>query len=190
MKMLTRFTWTHWSHGKVLHHEENIWQGEHDGYQRLADPVNHKRTVILLAEDRWLVVDKLTSSKPHHYDLHWLLCDCDYGVQELTPVFGLWLRPSDRKLTDSTILIQMGLLEGNANFSIVRADPTSTRGWRSRSYGDKEPAISTLLETNGANTCFWSYFGMETDKVHIVDGVLNIASGERNTTIDLSQLNK
>jgi hypothetical protein len=190
MKMLTRFTWTHWSHGKVLRHEENIWQGEHDGYQRLVDPVNHKRTAILLAEDRWLVVDKLTSSRPHHYDLHWLLCDCEYGVQELAPGFGVWLNPSDSKLPDSIVLLQLGVLEGNANFSTLRADPNSTRGWRSRYYGDKEPAISALLESNQANACFWSYFGMETDKVHIVDGVLNITSGEWNSTIDLGQLNK
>ncbi len=160
MKMLSRFTWTDWSHGKVLRQDEKIWQGMHDGYKRLAAPVNHKRTVFSLAGDRWLVVDHLISSQPHHYDLHWLLCDCEYGVQELAPGFGLWLQPSDSNLPDSTILIQMGLLEGAGNFSIVRADPNSTRGWRSRYYGDKEPAISALLETDQANICFWSYFGV------------------------------
>src|SRR6266511_3529418 len=51
MKMLTRFTWTNWSHGKVLRHDENIWQGEHDGYKRLANPASHKRTVMSLDGD-------------------------------------------------------------------------------------------------------------------------------------------
>jgi len=190
MKMLTRFTWTHWSHGKVLRHEENIWQGEHDSYQRLADPVNHKRTVILLAEDRWLIVDKLTSSRPHHYDLHWLLCDCEYGVQELAPGFGLWLNPSGSKLPDSIILLQLGVLEGNANFSTMRADPNSTRGWRSRYYGSKEPAISVMLATDQTSACFWSYYGTEHDEVNVTVGKFEISTGEWNTTIDLQSLYK
>jgi hypothetical protein len=189
MKMLTRFTWTEWSHGKVLRHEEKIWQGEHDGYRRLVDPVNHKRTVISLPEDRWLVIDHLTASQPHHYDLHWLLADADYGVQELAPGFGLWLKPPDSKLSDS-IILRMGILEGNAKFSIVRADSNSTRGWRSQYYGDKEPAISALLETDQASVCFWSYFGFEGDNLRLENGSMHISSGDWNTTIDLNPLNE
>ena len=190
MKMLTRFTWTDWSHGRVLHHDEDFWQGEHDGYKRLPDPVVHKRTVISLPEDRWLVVDHLAASKSHHYTLHWLLCDGEYGVQELSPGYGLWLKPSNSQLFDSKTFIQMGLSEGKGSFSVVRADPNSRRGWRSRYYGEKEPAISAVLEIEGAKTCFWSYFSFENDKIEVVNGTLNITSGEWNTKIDLRQLNK
>ena len=56
MKKVSRFTWTNWAKGIVLRHEGKTWQGEHDGYKRLPDPINHKRTVLLLDEDRWLVV--------------------------------------------------------------------------------------------------------------------------------------
>ena len=187
--MLTRFTWTDWSHGKVLRHDENIWQGEHDGYRRLPDPVNHRRIVISLAEDRWLVVDHLTASQPHHYALHWLLPDSDYGVQELTPGFGLWLKLSDSRLSDS-IVIHMGVLGGTGTFSIARADPNSARGWRSRYYGDKEPAISALLETDQPNLCFWTYFGFGADDLRIENGAIRVSSGNWTTTIDLNQLNK
>ncbi|MGE5461956.1 MAG: alginate lyase family protein, partial [Syntrophothermus sp.] len=198
MKMLTRFTWTDWSHGKVLAHNDDLWQGEHDGYKRLADPVGHKRTVISLPEDRWLIVDHLTAARPHHYDLHWLICDAEYGVQErrrgavatLAPGFGLWLDLSDSNLPASIISIRMGVLEGDAHFSIVRADPNSTRGWRSRYYGDKEPAISALLETDQAHACFWTYFGFETDDLQIANESMRISSGDWNTTIDLNPLNK
>jgi asparagine synthase (glutamine-hydrolysing) len=189
MKMLTRFTWTDWSHGKVLRHEETLWQGEHDGYQRLDDPVNHRRTVMSLPDDRWLVVDHLTASQPHHYDLHWLLSDAQYGVQELAPGFGLLVKLPDSKLSDP-IFLRMGILEGNANFSIVRADRNSTRGWRSRYYGEKEPAISALLETDQASVYFWSYFGLEGDNLHIVNGSMNISTRDWKTAIDLNPLNK
>ncbi len=61
--MVSRFTWTNWSGGKVLKQGKNLWQGEHDGYE----PVTHKRTVIALNSDRWLVVDHLQDTRPHHY---------------------------------------------------------------------------------------------------------------------------
>jgi asparagine synthase (glutamine-hydrolysing) len=186
MKMLTRFTWTNWSHGKVLRHDENIWQGEHDGYRRLENPVNHKRTVMLLQDDRWLVVDQLTASQSHHYALQWLLCDGEYGVQKLALANGLWLKPSDSKLSDSKIVIQTGLLAGTGSFSTVRADPNSTRGWRSQYYDDKEPAISIMLEAEQAQAIFWSIFGFDGDVIEVQGNTLKINSQK----MDLQYLNK
>ncbi|HSA99763.1 MAG TPA: alginate lyase family protein, partial [Anaerolineales bacterium] len=116
MKMVSRFIWTNWARGKVLRHDAKAWQGEHAGYKRLTDPVNHKRTVLSLGEDRWLVVDHLHGKQAHHYSLHWLLCDSDYGVQKLASAYELWLAPEiDRGAgapSDSKIFIQMGLTEG------------------------------------------------------------------------------
>jgi hypothetical protein len=172
MIMLSRFTWTNWAKGKVLKHDKNLWQGKHDGYR----PVSHKRTVMALDGDRWLVMDNLISNESHHYTLHWLLCDGEYGVQKLSSANGLWLKPLTGKLLDSKINIQMGLTKGKADFSIVRADPTSTRGWRSRYYGHKEPAISILLETYQPQVTFWTFFGSENDVVELDGNVLKVSS--------------
>ena len=145
MTMVSRFTWTNWAKGKVLKHNENLWQGEHDGYK----PVIHKRTVMTLEGDRWLVIDNLIANEPHHYALHWLLSDGEYGMQKLASANGLWLRPSGSLLPDSKFMIQMGLVEGNGTFSLVRADSNSTRGWRSRYYGHKEqPSLSCWKRIN------------------------------------------
>ncbi len=69
MTQLSRFTWVNWAKGKVLQNGEvdglHIWQGEHDGYRRLGDPVKHSRSVIELGSDRWLVVDRLTAAQVH-----------------------------------------------------------------------------------------------------------------------------
>ena len=173
MTMLSRFTWTNWSKGKVLKHDKNIWQGEHDGYKLVA----HKRTVTSLEGDRWLVIDNLTADESHHYTLHWLLADGKYGMQELAPaMYELTLEYPTSKLVDSKIKVQLGMLKGNGNFSIVRADPDSTRGWRSRYYGHKEPAISAVLETDQPQVTFWSFFGFEGDVVKVEEGVLKINS--------------
>jgi hypothetical protein len=70
------------------------------------------------------------------------------------------------------------LIEGEAKFSIVRADPNSTRGWRSRYYGHKEPAISLLLEANQSKACFWTFFGFENDSVELRGDVLQVNGTE------------
>jgi hypothetical protein len=185
MKMVSRFTWTNWAKGKVLHHDEKTWWGEHDGYRRLSAPVTHKRTVLSLPGDRWLIVDHLHGNQNHHYVLHWLLADFPYqqinfGVQELALV--------DSSLSDSKILVQMGLLDGNPHFSIIRADPNSTRGWRSRYYGEKEPSLSAMLETDQPRVCFWTFFGFEQDIVQIEGEILNILSPQLKTSINLQSL--
>ena len=176
MKRVSRFTWTNWAQVKVLQQGEKLWQGEHDGYK----PVTHKRTVMVLDNDRWLIVDHLHANDPHHYALHWLLNDC--GVQELARAHGLILSPSDSLLSDSRVKMQVGLGEGSSTFSIVRADPNSTRGWRSRYYGHKEPAISMILETNRSQACFWTFFGFESDSITLMGNAITINS----QTIQLS----
>jgi hypothetical protein len=189
MKMVSRFTWTDWAQGKVLQQSEKFWQGQHDGYAHLPDPVTHKRTVLVLDDDRWLVLDHLTGKELHHYALHWLLCDGKFGMQELAPAHGLLLDPFDSNLPDSRVLIQMGSLAGSARFSVIRADPKSTRGWRSKYYGQKEPAISTMLETDQPQAIFWTFFGFEQDKLELEGNVLNISAEHWRRDIDLTALN-
>jgi hypothetical protein len=176
MKMLTRFTWTNWSKGKVLKHDANVWQGEHDGYKRLADPVSHKRTVLSLGDDRWLVVDHLDASKPHHYALHWLLNDVPYEQRENSILLSLHSMKYN---------VQVGLMEGKSTFSIVRGEENSTRGWRSQYYADKKPAISLMLETDQLRVCFWTFFGFENDVIQIERETFNLLSPELTTSINL-----
>ncbi|GAB1472037.1 hypothetical protein MASR2M66_29150 [Chloroflexota bacterium] len=150
MTMVSRFTWTNWSKGKVLKHGKDIWQGEHDGYK----PVRHKRTVMAFEGDRWLVIDDLEANELHKHTLHWLLNDVPFTQNK---------NSIHLKYESSTYKVQTGLLQGEGEFSILRADPNSTRGWRSRYYGDKEPAISLLLETEQPTARFWTFFGFEDD---------------------------
>lgn len=181
MKMLTRFTWTDWAKGKVLQHTENMWQGEHDGYRRQADPVNHKRTVLSLGEDRWLVLDHLDAQKNHHYALHWLLNDFPYHEAENSLLLTRG---------EFSYKVQLGLTSGKSAFSVVRGDPSSTRGWRSQYYGEKQPAISLMLATDQPRPIFWTFFGLENDQVELAGNNLKIKFQGRETSIDLDKLNK
>ncbi|MBE0680748.1 MAG: alginate lyase family protein [Anaerolineales bacterium] len=159
MTMASRFTWTNWAKGKVLKHSDDFWQGEHDGYK----PVRHKRTVMALEGDRWLVIDDLSANEPHHYALHWLLNDVPFTENKNL----LHLKYEARMYK-----VQTGLTNGEGKFSVDRSDPTSTRGWRSRYYGHKEPGISLLLEAHQPTVRFWTFFGFENDSIELKDNTL------------------
>jgi asparagine synthase (glutamine-hydrolysing) len=180
MKMLTRFTWTAWSKGKLLRHEKNVWQGEHTGYKRLPDPVHHKRAVLSLGEDRWLVADHLRGKQKHHYALHWLLNDFPY--KQVDNSILLSFNNSEK------YRVQAGLLEGTSVVSVVRGDPNSIRGWRSQYYADKEPAISVMLETDQPRAIFWTFFGFEGDVVQIEGETFTLLSPERTISINIQSL--
>ena len=189
MRKVSRFTWTDWAKGRVLQHSDEIWQGEHDGYKRLPDPVSHQRTVFSVGEDRWLIVDYLRGRQIHHYALHWLLRDAEYRLRELARAkYGIWLDLSNSRVAGSRLFIQMGLLHGDGDLSVVRGEENSTRGWRSEYYGHREPAISVRLEARQPQAIFWSFFGLENDTVAVGANALKITTGAGTTSIDLQSL--
>ena len=46
---------------------------DHDGYERLEDPVTHRRAVVVLADESILVVDRLDGRNAHRYSQRWPL---------------------------------------------------------------------------------------------------------------------
>src|SRR6185312_2734047 len=43
--------------------------GKHDGYERLAQPATHTRSILFLKNDYWLVRDRLSSTGDHELEL-------------------------------------------------------------------------------------------------------------------------
>ncbi len=155
MQRLSRITWGDWAKGKVEFEQTKngiqIWKGSHDGYRRLKDPIDHCRKVITLGENRWLIVDQLIGSAVHHYRLHWLLED---GPYQLLPQSNGIIYAS----MEQPCKIQVGSTNDRSKFSLQKADPGSTRGWRSRFYGQKEPALSMVLVCGSAENYFLDIF--------------------------------
>lgn len=171
MTALSRFTWTNWAQGKALTQTENFWQGEHNGYQ----PIRHRRSVMALEGNRWLVVDDLIATTPHRYKLHWLLGDGKYGIEERTAQFGASVDfLLVNYLNNSKMRICAGAFDDEAQASILRADAESTYGWRSRYYAHKEPAFSLLLEATRPVVRFWTFFGAEGDAIQAIDSRLTL----------------
>lgn len=137
------------------------WEGVHYGYQRLPDPVLHRRGVLRIGEDCWLIADRLTGNSPHSYRLHWLLEDTSFS----------WMQAEQRLDFDvkgtpfSLHMVARGI--ENIEASFVRADPGTPRGWRSPYYMDRKPALSVALEGMGTHSGFVTLICPASVEMHI-----------------------
>lgn len=100
--------------------------GEHDGYQRLPQPVKHERRILFLKHDYWLIHDLLTSPGAHQYDL-WF-----HIAEEITPHLN-----GDGKSLNLT-----SSQENGAQITVCcnKGGWSSHDGWISTCYGRKNAA--------------------------------------------------
>lgn len=162
MEKFSRFIWVNWSQGHLLAFEEKdglkYWQGQHDGYTRLKDPVIHKRTVLLIEAQNWFVIDHVSGLSEHEFRLNWLL-DNNFKQPDMEKNI-LQLEHHSQIFS-----AQFGLLDNEVPIDILSADETSTRGWVSHYYGHKAPAKSVQLTKRSNQAVFWSFFGNENSKI-------------------------
>lgn len=172
MERAGRFLWLSWLKSRVLHRQRSYqghltyWEGEHDGYRRLSDPVFHRRGILRLGDGSWLVVDGLKGREMHRYRLHWLFPDVPYewdGARHLT-----------LHLTAGRYYVQAAVMSDGGDYSLVRANEESPRGWRAPYYSYREPALSLALTTEAESTFLWTLFGPKLCQVAIDGSALRI----------------
>jgi hypothetical protein len=145
MARVGRFLWLDWAQGQARGLSAaphlDFFEGAHDGYDRIGA---HHRRAILRAGDLWAVVDDITGTGRHSARVQWLFADAPYrfspveGELELTYEPGSWQVQTWCNRESQVDLARAGLPDDE------------TRGWRSCSYADKEPAVSLALRAAGA----------------------------------------
>ena len=158
MQRVSPFLWLPWSRGRVRTAQRSpegqlaYWEGEHDGYQRCRPQVCHRRGILRLGDEHWLVLDALHSRGKYRYRLHWLLPDVPHE----------WDAEQGRltlNLSGCPYQVQLAASSDCGSHSLVRADAHSPRGWRAPYYSYREPALSVdMIRTTDA-VCFWTLFG-------------------------------
>lgn len=144
-----RFIWTQWTQSKArtsgyISEQYPYFEGEHYGYRQLHQPVTHRRAVLRVDEETWLVVDDLLGEGTHRFRLHWLLEDVDYDWDSSAQALTLHWPDRDYKLHWWGMTpVTSDLVRGH--------DLNSTRGWQSRYYYDRQPALSLACEATA--TC-------------------------------------
>ncbi len=152
-----KFLWFPWLKGKVHCMKRSdtgrlaYWEGAHDGYLRLPSPVEHRRGILQLGEESWLVVDRLSGAIAHRYRLHWLLPDYKYLWDKSVGLLTLLTEAGDYHL-------QAEAQPRSGSYTLVRADKDSPRGWRAPYYNYREPALSLDLTVNSSRAFFWTLF--------------------------------
>lgn len=85
IELVSRFLWLPWPNATVRHYEPRglgaIWfEGEQTAYDRAPWRVRHRRCLISLRDDVWVVVDDLLGQGCHSAVLRWHLPDVHYDV--------------------------------------------------------------------------------------------------------------
>ena len=148
MLQYRKFKCLYWTRAELLRFEENaawaLCEGEHYGYQRHPGHCVHRRSVLFLKDDLWVVVDRMEGSGTHRVRLHWLGGHFPYrpGTDGQT---ALQLETPDGPFRVGVFSASGHPLSGN----LVAGQDEPPRGWASRYYAEKIAVPSLAIEILG-----------------------------------------
>ncbi|MGB8930866.1 MAG: heparinase II/III-family protein [Anaeromyxobacteraceae bacterium] len=143
-----RFKTLYWTRAKLLRFQDTasivLAEGEHYGYQRHPGACVHRRAVLYVKDDLWIVLDRVTGQGEHKARLHWLGGPYAHAYDPVAGRMTLTLASGDFEVT---VLDERGApLVGD----VVVGSEDPPRGWLSRYYGEKVPVPSLAVERHGA----------------------------------------
>jgi hypothetical protein len=138
MRRVSRFLFAPWPHGTAeFVHEEQAFRASHDSYAELG--VTLSRSLEAHATG-FAVRDQFFAAKRISVSVHWLLADLDWALEPTGPTAtGVAASVAGQRLRLSWHS------SAPADVSLVRADESSARGWRSLNYLQRLPAVSLRL---------------------------------------------
>jgi hypothetical protein len=142
------FMWTRHARAECLKFEysdaEDVWIAEHDGYQRLSDPVSHKRMVSFDKSQRiFLVCDTLECNDEHSVEIHW-----HFNEKSLIQVRG---RIVHIQLAD--VLVRMSMRDLSLEPEIFHGQSSPPLGWVSRRFDTKKPSPTLRWSGRISSSC-------------------------------------
>jgi hypothetical protein len=118
--------------------QEFDFRGAHDGYERLADPVRHMRSVRFDAVTSTLVVrDEIAARKPHGVELFW----------HFAPGLDVRLNSSGLHVRGRRFAMQIHAHGPDLKLELVRGNENPPLGWYSRNYEEKQPCDVLKIST-------------------------------------------
>ena len=136
-------------HGWVTTPWFDLIDGEHDGYKRLPDPVAHRRVVLFLKPDLWIVWDSLTARQRHRLELllH-VRPDCGIEMDEesssvlLTSPDGRHLNVWTATGTDDRVMP-----------NVIHGSESERAAWFSPAYGTRVPSRALSVTHDFVGEC-------------------------------------
>jgi hypothetical protein len=114
------------------------FRGAHDGYERLADPVRHMRSVRYDAVSATLTVrDEIAAKKHHQVELFW----------HFAPGLDVRLNSAGLHVRGKRFALQMHAHGADLKLELVRGNENPPLGWYSRSYESRQPCDVLKIST-------------------------------------------
>jgi len=141
-----QFKVLYWTEATLLRFDDNdrwcLAEGEHYGYRRQPGECVHRRSVLFIKDNVWVVVDQITGTGDHRARLHWLggpfaWSETQGGMSLSTPKGAFTLDVFDSNMRP---------LKGD----VVAGQELPPRGWLSRYYGEKIPVPSLAVDRVGS----------------------------------------
>jgi len=147
VEYVSRFLCFPWPRARLRHFVPEgrpaMWlEGEHSTYDRKPWRVLHRRLVLALPDDLWLIVDDVLGVGEHTAALRWHLLDVPFEMEThgarvrlATPRGEVWISVSGRPC-------------GPQAFSVVRGrdEPGGVQGFAAPYYAERRP-VPTLVAT-------------------------------------------
>lgn len=193
MNRAGKFLWLPWGRGSLRQQKNSpqgdigYLEGEHDGYERLRPPAKHRRALVRLGEETWLILDAVQSDAAREYSLHWLLSDMPYewdaNVNRVT-----LKTPKGYYYLQANGTVMKGAEKINCASTLVRADEQSPRGWQSPYYHQRLPALSFKMTMCSFSVLMWSVFAPEMCEVKMnAQDEMEIKTSSWHSTIKLNE---
>ena len=131
------FSWRHVGNSAVAAWRPgarcDYFEAVQDGYARLTPPALHRRAMLFVRGDYWIVRDRISTEGDHDVEVH-LHFAPGITVEILSPsrAVGRWLSDSQRETLEIRSFGHQG---------VMRVD----QGWVSNSYGALQPAPSCVF---------------------------------------------
>lgn len=81
--------------GWIAEDRFDLFEGSHDGYERLEMPATHRRSILFLKNDYWIVRDLVETTGYHDYALNFHFA---HGVMTAIGGDGAWVGGGDHRL--------------------------------------------------------------------------------------------
>lgn len=104
--------------------------GSHNGYVRLRQPVEHRRRILFVKPDYWIISDELNGQGTHLLEFFFHFGP---GVTIVQDGAG-WLASKDGEQ------FRLVPFTPGVNFRVVAGEESPHQGWYSVDYGQREPA--------------------------------------------------
>lgn len=142
------FLWRHVTHCEAEHLEENDEfvevEGFHDGYQRLADPVIHRRRIRLSKKSKLLtVIDRVECKEAHDIELFFHFSEKCHVKPDGSNCFHI---------SNGNRHLRLRLLDPRLRSELYRGCENPIAGWVSRTFDIKEPSFTLVARARIAGS--------------------------------------